>query len=52
MIGLIFGDNDFPIKILDNIKKNKIEYIILDLSKSKKFKKKQKFLFSFNRSIW
>ena len=39
MIGLIFGDNDFPIKILDNIKKNKIEYIILDLSKSKKFKK-------------
>ncbi|MDA9603958.1 UDP-2,3-diacylglucosamine diphosphatase LpxI [Candidatus Pelagibacter sp.] len=39
MIGLIFGDTDFPIKILKTIKKKKIKYLIIDLSKSKKFKK-------------
>ena len=38
MIGLIFGDTDFPIKILKTIKKKKINYLIIDLSKSKKFK--------------
>ncbi len=42
MIGLIFGDNDFPNKILTTIKKNKIKYIIIDLSKSKKFKNDKK----------
>ena len=39
MIGLIFGDTDFPNKILKAIKKKKIKYLIIDLSKSKKFKK-------------
>ncbi|MDA7577407.1 UDP-2,3-diacylglucosamine diphosphatase LpxI [Candidatus Pelagibacter sp.] len=39
MIGLIFGDTDFPKEILKSIKKRKIKYLILDLSKSKKFKK-------------
>ncbi len=42
MIGLIFGDTDFPIKILKTIKKRKIKYIIIDLSTSKKFKKDSK----------
>ena len=39
MIGLIFGDTDFPNKILKTINKRKIKYIIIDLSTSKKFKK-------------
>ena len=39
MIGLIFGDTDFPNKILKTIKKRKLKYLIIDLSKSKKFKK-------------
>ena len=38
MIGLIFGDTDFPNKILKTIKKRKINYLIIDLSSSKKFK--------------
>ena len=42
MIGLIFGDTDFPNKILKIIKKRKIKYLIIDLSKSKKFKKDSK----------
>jgi UDP-2,3-diacylglucosamine hydrolase len=42
MIGLIFGDTDFPKEILKNIKKKKIKYLIIDLSKSKKFKKDKK----------
>ena len=42
MIGLIFGDTDFPNKILKTIKKKKIKYLIIDLSKSKKFKKDNK----------
>jgi len=42
MIGLIFGDTDFPIEILKTIKKKKINYLIIDLSKSKKFKKDKK----------
>ena len=39
MIGLIFGETDFPIKILEKIKKKRLNYLIIDLSKSKKFKK-------------
>ena len=39
MIGLIFGDTDFPNKILKVIKEKKINYLIIDLSKLKKFKK-------------
>tara|TARA_B100000902_G_scaffold60082_1_gene67243 strand:+ start:1406 stop:2200 length:795 start_codon:yes stop_codon:yes gene_type:complete len=42
MIGLIFGDNDFPREILKSIKKRKIKYLIIDLSKSKNFKKDKK----------
>lgn len=42
MIGLIFGDTDFPREILKSIKKKKIKYLIVDLSKSKKFKKDKK----------
>ena len=39
MIGLIFGDTDFPIEILKKVKKKGLSYLIIDLSKSKKFKK-------------
>ena len=39
MIGLIFGETNFPIEILKKIKKRKLNYLIVDLSKSKKFKK-------------
>ena len=42
MIGLIFGDTSLPIKILKTIKKKKIKYLIIDLSKSKKFRKDKK----------
>ena len=42
MIGLIFGDTDFPNKILKTIKKRKLKYLIIDLSISKKFKKNSK----------
>ena len=48
MIGLIFGDTDFPKEILKAVKKRKIKYLIIDLSKSKKFKKNKK---SFSVSI-
>ena len=37
MIGLIFGEKNFPNEILKIIKKKKISYLIIDLSKSKKF---------------
>jgi len=39
MIGLIFGDTDFPKEILKSIKKKRIDYLIIDLSKNKIFKK-------------
>ena len=42
MIGLIFGDTNFPIEILKEIKKKRLKYLIIDLSKSKKFKKDKK----------
>ena len=42
MIGLIFGDTDFPKEILKTVKKRKIKYLIIDLSKSKKFRKDKK----------
>ena len=42
MIGLIFGDTDFPKEILKTVKKRKVKYLIIDLSKSKKFKKDRK----------
>ena len=42
MIGLIFGENSFPIEILKKIKKKRLNYLIIDLTKSKKFKKDKK----------
>ena len=39
MIGLIFGESNFPIEILKKIKKKRLNYLIIDLTKSKKFKK-------------
>ena len=38
MIGLIFGDTDFPNQILKTIKEKKIKHLIIDLSKTKKFR--------------
>ena len=48
MIGLIFGESDFPIQILKNIKKKKLKYLIIDLTERKKFKKEKN---SYNISI-
>ncbi len=42
MIGLIFGETKFPNEILKKIKKKKLKYLIIDLTKSKKFKKDKK----------
>ncbi len=42
MIGLIFGENSFPIEILKKIKKKRLNYLIIDLTKSKKFKNDKK----------
>tara|TARA_B100000965_G_scaffold259435_1_gene218729 strand:+ start:841 stop:1635 length:795 start_codon:yes stop_codon:yes gene_type:complete len=39
MIGLIFGDTNFPIEILKKVRKRRLNYLIIDLSKLKKFKK-------------
>ena len=39
MIGLIFGETSFPLEILNKIKRKKEKYLIIDLTKSKKFKK-------------
>ena len=41
MIGLIFGDTDFPKYIYKKIR-NKKNYLIIDLSKKKFFKKDKK----------
>ena len=42
MIGLILGDTNFPKEILKTIRKKKISYLIIDLSKNGKFKKDKK----------
>ena len=39
MIGLIFGETDFPKEILKKIKKKKKKYLIIDLTSKKNFKK-------------
>ena len=39
MIGLIFGETSFPKEILKKIKKKKSKYLIIDLTKSRAFKK-------------
>ena len=38
MIGLIFGETNFPIEILKKIKKKSLRYLIIDLTEKKKFK--------------
>ena len=43
MIGLIFGETNFPNEILRKIKKRKLKYLIIDLTKRKKFKKDKHF---------
>ena len=39
MIGLIFGETNFPIEILKKVRKKKLKYLIVDLTKNRKFKK-------------
>ena len=39
MIGLIFGEKNFPKEIYKSIKKKKINYLIIDLTKNKVYKK-------------
>ena len=43
MIGLIFGETNFPKAILKKIKKIKKNYLIIDLTKKKNFKKDKNF---------
>jgi len=47
MIGLIFGETHFPIQILKKIKKKRLKYLIIDLTKGKYKKDKH----SYNVSI-
>ena len=39
MIGLIFGETNFPIQILKRIKRRHLKYLIIDLTKRRDFKK-------------
>ena len=39
MIGLFLGEKKLPIKIIEKLKKKKINYFIIDLTKNNKFKK-------------
>ena len=39
MIGLFFGNKNLPLEILKKIKKRKIKYFIIDLTKNNNFKK-------------
>ena len=48
MIGLIFGETNFPNQILKKIKKKNKKYLIIDLTKGKKFKKN---MYSHNVSL-
>ena len=48
MIGLIFGETHFPKEILKKIKKRKIKYLIIDLTKSRAFRKDK---YSYTASI-
>jgi len=38
MIGLIFGETNFPIQILKKIRTRHLKYLIIDLTKKRKFK--------------
>jgi len=42
MIGLIFGETNFPKEILKKIKKKKFSFLIIDLTKNKNFKSEKK----------
>ena len=48
MIGLIFGETQFPFEILKKIKRKNLKYLIIDLTKEKKFKKNKN---SYNVSL-
>ncbi len=48
MIGLIFGETNFPNEILKKIKKRKVKYLIIDLTKKKIFRKNK---YSYSVSI-
>ena len=39
MLGLIFGEKNFPLEILKKVKKKHIKYLIIDLTKKKNFRK-------------
>ena len=39
MIGLIFGETNFPVQILKRIKRRHLKYLIVDLTKKRKFKR-------------
>jgi len=43
MIGLIFGETNFPKEILKQVKKKKKEYLIIDLTQNKIFKREKNF---------
>ena len=45
MIGLFLGEKKLPIEILKKIKKKKIKYFIIDLTKKNRFKKDKKSYF-------
>ena len=47
LIGLIFGETHFPIQILKKVKRKKLKYLIIDLTR-RKFKKDKN---SYNVSI-
>jgi len=48
MIGLIFGETNFPIQILKRVEKKYIKYLIIDLTKRKIFRKNK---YSYSVSI-
>ena len=39
MIGLIFGETKFPKEILKKVKKKRVKYLIIDLTKKKVFRR-------------
>ena len=45
MIGLFLGEKDLPNQILKKIKRKKIKYFIIDLTKNNKFKKNKNSFF-------
>jgi len=51
MIGLFLGEKKLPLEILKSLKKKKVKYFIIDLSKNNKFKKDKKCEISFS-NIW